>query len=252
MKQSMPSVGLVNWVVIILILFSFQSCDNSMGSAQKDRNVNTHTYNSDSAKNINVPPIPVKDNLENNDNLISAPNTRDIWQEPLKVIKQLGNLEGKTLADIGAGPFGYFTFPLAGKTNLAKVLAIDIDTSAINFIEKGRQHIPEEFGSKIETRLVTPDNAKLKEEEADIVLIVNTSSYFDDRIAYFSHLKNGISAEGRLVIIDFKMKQGPFGPPLNSRIPLGVMEQELTEAGYSRIISDDTTLKYQYMVIAMK
>ncbi len=250
MKCSIRKVFLAKVVLISMLLINLNSCDGTMGKPKKNTNVNEHSYNSDDDKKINVPPTPVKE--ATNDNMLSGADTRDIWQEPLKVIRQLGNLEGKTLADIGAGPFGYFTFPLAGKTNLSKVLAIDIDSSAINFIEKGKAMIPTELGDKIETRLVTPVNAKLKPGEADIVLIVNTSSYFDDRVAYFSHLKEGIAKDGRLIIIDFKMKQGPFGPPLNSRIPLGVMEQELTEAGYAKIVSDDTTLDHQYIVIAKK
>ena len=247
MKQCNSMVQVIRLIFLFSLLFFQVSCDNSLGKPKKNASINTHNYTSEPV-NTTTPQAEEEEKI--NGDLPVRSETRDIWQEPLKVIKQLGDLEGKTLADIGAGPFGYFTFPLAGKTKLSKVLAIDIDTSAINFIEKGKTMIPKEFADKIETRLVTPDNARLKKGEADIVLIVNTSSYFDDRVAYFKNLKEGIAANGRLVIIDFKMKRGPHGPPLNSRIPLGVMEQELAEAGYTQIFSDDTTLQYQYIVIA--
>ena len=49
--------------------------------------------------------------------------TRAQWQKPDEVIASLGPLDGKTVADIGAGT-GYFAFPIAKKA--AKVMAIDI------------------------------------------------------------------------------------------------------------------------------
>ncbi len=58
------------------------------------------------------------------------------WQKPDEVIASLGSLEGKTVADIGAGS-GYFTFPLAKKA--AKVIAIDIDQRFLDYIEQKKR-----------------------------------------------------------------------------------------------------------------
>src|SRR5579864_911511 len=54
------------------------------------------------------------------------------WQKPEKVIASLGTLDGKTVADIGAGT-GYFAFPIAKEA--AKVIAIDIDQRFLDYIE---------------------------------------------------------------------------------------------------------------------
>ena len=48
-----------------------------------------------------------------------------IWHSPRLLIQQLGNLEDKIIANIGAGPYGYFSFELADEEK--KVIAIDID-----------------------------------------------------------------------------------------------------------------------------
>ena len=45
-------------------------------------------------------------------------------------------LDGKTVADIGAGT-GYFAFPLAKKA--AKVIAIDIDQRFLDYIEQRKR-----------------------------------------------------------------------------------------------------------------
>jgi len=110
--------------------------------------------------------------------------------------------------------------------------------------------VDEGIQQKIETRLVEPEDPKLGEGEVDIVLIVNTAIYFEDRVAYFKNLIKGLTPTGKLVILDYKMRNTPVGPPLDSRIPLGRIEEDLARAGYKSIESDDRTLDYQYIVIA--
>ena len=57
---------------------------------------------------------------------------------------------------------------------------------------------------------------------------------------------------GKLLIIDFKKKRTPVGPPSDIRQPLFVVENELYDAGYKNILTNDTALDYQYIVIAEK
>ena len=54
------------------------------------------------------------------------------WQKPEKTIASLGPLDGKTVADIGAGT-GYFSFPISKQA--AKVIAIDIDKRFLDYID---------------------------------------------------------------------------------------------------------------------
>ncbi len=133
--------------------------------------------------------------------------------------------------------------------DVEKIIAIDIDKAAIDYMEAAKAKWPDKLG-KIETRLVEPNDPKLKLGEADIVLIVNTAIYFEDRIAYFKNLRKGLAPGGKLVIIDYKMRNTPVGPPVSSRIPLGKMEQDLQSAGYTKVFSDDRTLEFQYIVTA--
>jgi len=175
---------------------------------------------------------------------------RDLWQNPFGVIEQMGDLSGKTIADIGAGPYGYFSIQLASRTKASKVIAIDIDQDAIDFIEEAKKILKPEVSQKIDTRLVLPDDPKLGDGEIDVILIVNTAIFFEDRVEYFKNLRTGLAKDGKLVIIDFKMRNSPVGPPTENRIPLGQMEAELTKAGYQLLESDDRTLEYQYIVIA--
>ena len=52
------------------------------------------------------------------------------------------------------------------------------------------------------------------------------------------------------MIVDFKKKITSIGPDLEQRLAQGEVEKELLNAGYQILLSDDTTLKYQYIIIA--
>ena len=60
-------------------------------------------------------------------------NSRVAWQKPDLILQSFGSiLQGSRIADIGAGPTGFFTFWLAQRG--AFVIAIDIDPSALAYI----------------------------------------------------------------------------------------------------------------------
>lgn len=175
---------------------------------------------------------------------------RGQWQQPYLVMDMFGDLEGKTIADIGAGPEGYFTLLLASATKVKKVIALDIDQKALDFINDVKKELDESIQQRIETRLAENDNAKLKMEEADDVLISETLVYIDDPIAYLSQLRKGMKKGGKLLIIDFKMKQIPsLFPPVEERMPLYKMENIIQQAGFKLIQSDDMSLPFHYMVL---
>ena len=173
---------------------------------------------------------------------------RLIWQEPDIVLNRMGDLQNKTVADIGAGS-GFFSMRLAQVAK--KVIAIDIDPQTIADLDSiRRMELPERFQNRLEPRLTEPAVANLKKGEADVVLIVNTIIYIPDRIGYLRKLREGMTPGGQLIIIDFKKKRTPVGPPNQIRIPGFQIEEELYQAGYTNIRVEDTALDYQYMVIA--
>lgn len=175
---------------------------------------------------------------------------RAVWQKPETVVALMGNLEGKSVADIGAGT-GYFTFRIALKAK--KVVAIDIVKNYLDILENLKQKLPQELQGKIETRLGKPNNPLLNEKEVDIVVIINTFSFIEHKKEYLKNIKLGLNPNGKVFIVDFKMKNIPIdAPDKSSRLPMYKLEELLSDSGYSNIKSDDTTLDYQYIVIAEK
>ena len=175
---------------------------------------------------------------------------RLVWQKPEVVIDLLGDLEGKTVADIGAGT-GFFSLRLAQKAE--KVIAIDIDPRFIQYLDSAKVwELPNMYQDRLEARLAKPNNPKLSDGEVDIAIIVNTYIYIPNRINYLRNLMDGLSENGKILIVDFKKKRTSVGPPQSIRTPLYKVEEELYKAGYRNVKTYDTVLNYQYILMAEK
>ncbi len=173
---------------------------------------------------------------------------RSRWQKPSLVIDKMGDLSDKIVADIGAG-LGYFAFRLAFKAK--KVIAIDIDTSMINFMNSVKLNLPDSIQQRLDIRLATAHNPMLERVETDIALIVNTLAYIENKDEYLRNLRSTIRSEGKLIIMDYKMKNLAIkAPPKLERIHLSEVEELLQRVGYKNIVSDDTSLDFQYIVFA--
>ena len=169
---------------------------------------------------------------------------RDEYQQPEKVLDYLGEIQGKTIMDIGAGS-GYFSVRLAEKG--ANVIAADVDDEFQAFLKK---RIQENQLKNIETRKIPYDSPDLKEGEADMVLIVNTYHHIENRAEYFTKVKKGTKSDGELVVIDFFKSDIPVGPPLDHKLAMDVVVTELKEAGYSSFDINVELLPYHYIIRA--
>ncbi len=175
---------------------------------------------------------------------------RVLWQNPELVIAKMGNLSGKVIADIGAGPSGFFAFPLSLR-DVKKVIAMDIDEDAIQRMEDIKERLLDKAHQhKFEGRKVLEDDPLLKPGEADVVLMSNVCAYFNDRVSYFKNLKKGVSKGGLIIIVDYKKRKTMSGPSYNQRIAIGQMEKDLEAAGYSEYVSDDRTYDMHYIIVA--
>ena len=171
---------------------------------------------------------------------------RDAYQQPEKVIDYLGDIKGKKIMDIGAGS-GYFSIRLAKAG--ARVIAADVDDEFQGFI---RRRIEEEGleDLNIELRKLPYDDPSLKEEEADMVFMVNVYHHIEERPTYFSKAKRGIAEEGELVVIDYFKTDLPVGPPVNHKVSMDVVISELKAAGFEYFDVNVNLLPYQFIIRA--
>lgn len=220
-------------------------------NCQNDRSNNASDTKNDSEPLADTA-APVSGNGRRNPDIAEdyINTNRVIWQKPALIINLLGDLQNKTVADIGAGT-GFFAFRLVSKAK--KVIAIDIDKRFVDYMDSLKVlELPENLQAKLEPRLAEPNDPHLKPGEADVILIVNTFMYIRNRAEYLKTLQKGMATDGKLIIIDFKKKRTPIGPPSEMRLPIHEVEEALYSAGFRNIETNDTALDYQYFVIAQK
>lgn len=173
---------------------------------------------------------------------------RTDWQNPEIVLQAFDQLTTKTVADIGAGA-GYFSFKLARLAK--KVIALDIDPNALEYINEQKQ-IVGNWSDNIEPRLTPPDVPNLLPNEVDAVLVVNTFCFIPRQEDYFQRLRGGMKEDAQLVIVDFKKGNIPVGPSDDQKMDTSDVRAILRRAGYRKINVDDKSLEYQYIIKAIK
>lgn len=170
---------------------------------------------------------------------------RDEWQQPDRVLATLELRPEHTVADIGAGT-GYFTVRLARAPGVAKVFAVDIEPSMVEYV---RQRAAKEGLRNVVVVQGAPDRSNLP-EPVDLVLIVDTFHHIPNRVAYFRELKKSLKPSGRLAIIDFR-KGAPDGPPEEFRFAPEQISAELTAAGFALQAQHDFLPRQIFLIYRM-
>lgn len=195
---------------------------------------------------VTTPEVKVSDTIAD----IIDDGSRLGWQKPQVVLDMIGDMEEKSVLEIGAGN-GYFTFRLVPR--VGKLIATDINVSMTRYLDSVKVNfLPEKMRNKLDVRLVRPEDPGVKKGEVDIVFISNTYAYINNRSAYLEDVYNLIEPSALIVIVDFKKRIIPVGPSVDDKIPLYEVENELKSAGFSIVSADDTSLPYQYIIIAEK
>ena len=154
---------------------------------------------------------------------------RDTWQQPDRVVVDLGLKEGSTVADVGCGS-GYFTFRLSKAVGeKGKVFATEISDKGLKAVadraKKGNV-------KNIETVKSDPQKTKLAACSVDAAIIVNVLHHVkkDDRAALVKDVAASIKPGGSFFILDWRMKAGVKHDKHN-RIPRDDLVELAEDAG---------------------
>jgi len=170
--------------------------------------------------------------------------TRRSWYNPEVVLRDLR--AGMQFADIGCGD-GFFSILAAKKVGeKGKVYAVDSDDSAIERLNRKA----EADGLKnIVTRVGLAEETVFCVGCADFVFFSMVLHDFADPAKVLRNAKEMVKPTGRLVDLDWKKTEMPFGPPFKIRFSETHASSIIRNAGF-KIISVRDAGKYHYVIAA--
>jgi ubiquinone/menaquinone biosynthesis C-methylase UbiE len=170
---------------------------------------------------------------------------RELYQKPDQIMDALGIADGSIVAEVGAGG-GWFTVRLARRVGpRGLIYAEDIQEEMVEAIERRMQR--ESLGN-VRTVLGKNDDSRLPDDALDAVLIVDAYYEFEKPIDMLRSVKDALKPTGRVAIVDYRKDgEGP-GPPLDDRVEESVVIAKAEAAGL-RLVSRETFLPYQYMLV---
>jgi arsenite methyltransferase len=170
---------------------------------------------------------------------------RDSEQKPDEVIAALDLKPGETLVDIGAGS-GYFAFRFARKIgDSGRVYAVDINSDMILYMNR---HIRDKKVRNVTTILSAPDDPLVPDVPVNRFFVCNTWHHVQSRPRYIALMKKMLKPGGQIVVVDYKKKQLPVGPPPEMKLAKREVIAEL-EAGGFKLAKEHDFLPYQYFLV---
>lgn len=180
--------------------------------------------------------------------LLEGPD-REKWQKPDLIMDALNIADGSTVADIGAGA-GWFTIRLARRVGpRGTVYAQDVQRQMLEAI---RRRVAKEGLQNVQPRLGEGSNPNLPAASLDAVLVVDVYPEVEDRVTFLRNLGSSLKPNGRIGIVNYKPGNGGPGPTGEGvRVESVAVEADAQAAGL-RVLSRESFLPYQYMVVLGK
>lgn len=177
----------------------------------------------------------------------TIPSTSELLK-PKTILERAGIREGMKVADMGCGAQGHFVFPaaeLVGKSG--KVWAVDILKSALNAIESRARY---ENASNVEplwSDIEIYKGTKIPDASLDIVMLVNNLP----KDAMMKEAVRLVKSGGKLLVVDWKVTDTPFGPPSVKRRAPNDIKTDIARFGL-KLVDEFEAGQYHYGLVFMK
>ena len=171
-------------------------------------------------------------------------STRRSWYSPETILQDLQS--GMTFIDVGCGD-GFFSIMAAKKVGeKGKVYAVDSDASAI---EKLNLKAQKESLKNIVSKVGSAEETVFCSKCADFVFFSMVLHDFADPAKVLLNAKEMTKSTGRLVDLDWKKQDMPFGPPAKIRFSEAYASSLIEKAGFE-ICGVKNVGSYHYVVSA--
>jgi len=170
---------------------------------------------------------------------------RAAWQKPDRLVAALGLHRGQVVAELGSGP-GYFTLRLARAVGPSgRVYAVDPEPAMLQAL---RERLERSGLRNVTPILGMGDDPLLPPGSCDLALIVNAYHHFADGRALLRRLTRALRPRGRVVNVDWALRETPVGPPLERRVAPETFIRAARGAGL-RLIRARDLLPHQYFLV---
>jgi ubiquinone/menaquinone biosynthesis C-methylase UbiE len=167
------------------------------------------------------------------------------WQDPEKILAEIGVKPGVTFADIGCGG-GFFALSAARMVEAkGKVYALDASAAAIAGL---KEQAAQEGLKNLHLTVGRAEEAVICHHCADIVFFGIALHDFQEPLKVLENTKMIINPTGKLVDLDWK-KEPFFGPPRHIRFDEATAVRFIEAAGY-KIETIQDSGRYHYLIIA--
>ena len=136
------------------------------------------------------------------------------------------------VADLGCGTTGHFVFPAAeivGRDGV--VYAVDIMRTTLETIDRRKKQENVINVETIWSNLEILNATKIESSSLDIALLINTLYQSHKRIEVVREAVRMLKKGGRLIIVEWKNVNLPFGPPVEERVNLGLLKKAASKVG---------------------
>jgi ubiquinone/menaquinone biosynthesis C-methylase UbiE len=151
---------------------------------------------------------------------------------PKFLFEQVGITQGMKVADFGCGNSGLFVFSAASYVGESgTVYAVDILKSVLEAIKSRISFENIVNVVPVWTDLEVYGAAKIPDVTLDVALLINTLHQSGERGGIVREAARMIKSGGKLLIVDWKKTQIPFGPPVERRVDKEQIIMACIEAG---------------------
>ncbi|MFM7187636.1 MAG: class I SAM-dependent methyltransferase [Armatimonadota bacterium] len=173
---------------------------------------------------------------------------RETEEAPDVLVRALKLKPGMVVADIGAGS-GYFSFRMAPRVGTkGKILAVDIQPEMLAIINE-RSRINRV--KNVETVLGKTDDACLKPESIDLILLVDVYHEFDKPFEMTTSMVKSLKKGGRLVIVEYRKEDRRVPIKEVHKMSQAQLRKELTLFPV-KWVETNPSLPWQHIVIFEK
>ena len=170
--------------------------------------------------------------------------SREVEEQPSKVIEALNLEPSNVVADIGAGS-GYLSFRMAEQVPQGKVMAVDIQPEMldiIDFLAAENPQLPVEsvLGSETSTNLIP--------SSIDLALMVDTYHEFAYPQEMMQSIFQALKPQGRVVLVEYRKENPLIAIKAVHKMTQKQVKKEMKAVGLEWLVTEEFLPKQHYMV----